>query len=87
MIQFANKKGKGMEPISFLVSPFGPFGQIRALMMKTGTFILDIFDYLVKKKSLSPTFAAVAMASVGVFIGTVFVIIVGLLLLPKPKID
>jgi len=77
MIAFATKKAK-MEPISFLTGPFGPFGQIRALMMNTGTMILDIYGYLLKTKSLSPTFAAVLMAGVGVFVGTIVVITVGL---------
>jgi protein disulfide-isomerase-like protein len=87
MVKFALKKDKKMEPISFIVSPFGPMGQLRALLHRTGTMCLDTYDYLVKSKSMPPTFAVMIMASFGVIFGTTVIIVVGLLLLPKPKID
>ncbi len=86
MIEFATSKGKGRDPVSFFAGPFGPFGQIRSLVMNTGTWILDVYEYLVENY-FSRTFAAVLMAGVGVFLGTIFVIVTGLLLLPKPKVD
>ncbi len=86
MIEFATSKGKGSEPVSFFAGPFGPFGQIRALTMNTVTWILDLYEYLVEHY-FSPTFAAVLMAGVFVFLGTIFVIVAGLLLVPKPKVD
>lgn len=87
VIQFAKKPEKNVEPIPFLTSPFGPFGQIRSVMMNSGTLILDVYDYLVKTKSFSPPVASLMMAGVGVTVGTITVIVIGLLLLPKPKID
>jgi len=87
MVNFALKKDEKMEPISFIVSPFGPMGQLRALLHRTGTMCLDTYDYLVKSKSMPPTFAVMIMASCGVIFGTTVIIVVGLLLLPKPKID
>mmetsp|Transcript_21818 Transcript_21818/g.31859 ORF Transcript_21818/g.31859 Transcript_21818/m.31859 type:complete len:226 (+) Transcript_21818:183-860(+) len=87
MIKFAKKPAQNLEPIPFLTSPFGPFGQIRALMVTVGSLILDGYNYLVKTKSFSPTVASLLMAGVGVTIGTLIVIVVGLMLLPKPKID
>eukprot|EP00979_Chaetoceros_neogracilis_P011255 scaffold2727_cov275-Chaetoceros_neogracile.AAC.26 len=85
MIQFALQKDDGMEPMSFITSPFGPFGMTRGFIISTGTKILDLFEYLVQEKGLGKTFAAVIMASVGIFFGTIFVILVGLALVPKPK--
>jgi hypothetical protein len=87
MIQFALQKDDGMEPMSFITSPFGPFGMTRGFIISTGTRILDLFEYLVQEKGLGKTFAAVIMASVGIFFGTIFVILVGLALVPKPKVD
>lgn len=87
MIEFATNKGKGKESVSFFMGPFGPFGQLRALMMNTGTTTLDVYDHIVENYFLSPTLVAVLMAGVGVFFGTIFVIIVGLFMLPKPKAD
>ena len=76
-----------MEPMSMVNSPFGPFGMIRGIIMNTGTRVLDLFEYLVEHRGLGKTTAAVIMAGVGVFVGTIFVIFVGLALLPKPKVD
>eukprot|EP00553_Chaetoceros_curvisetus_P009139 CAMPEP_0204614760 /NCGR_PEP_ID=MMETSP0717-20131115/2409_1 /ASSEMBLY_ACC=CAM_ASM_000666 /TAXON_ID=230516 /ORGANISM="Chaetoceros curvisetus" /LENGTH=133 /DNA_ID=CAMNT_0051627513 /DNA_START=417 /DNA_END=818 /DNA_ORIENTATION=- len=87
MIRFAKQQDKSLEPISFIVSPFGPFGLIRWLVMNTGTMLLDAYDYLVNTKSISPTLAAMLMASAGVIVGTTVILVVGLMLLPKPKID
>jgi hypothetical protein len=86
MVQFAMQKEEGMGPMSMVNSPFGPFGMTRGFVMNTGTRILDLFEYLVER-GLGKTAAAVIMAGVGVFVGTIFVILVGLALLPKPKVD
>lgn len=80
------QKEEGMGPMSMVNSPFGPFGMTRGFVMNTGTRILDLFEYLVER-GLGKTAAAVIMAGVGVFVGTIFVILVGLALLPKPKVD
>lgn len=87
MIKFANKKLDGQEPIPFVMSPFGPFGQIRAAVMNAGTKILDTYEYLTKTMKIPKTLAALIMASFGVVFGTTVVIVVGLMLLPKPKVD
>lgn len=87
MIQFALQKQKNMETVNFLMGPFGPFGMVRMFVMNTGTRILNIFEYLVKERGINRTIAAVSMAGIGVFVGTLIVIFVGLMLIPKPKVD
>ena len=83
LIEFARTNGSNSEPRSFFSSPFGH----RAIMMNTGVRILDLYEWMVSSLGLGKTFAAVLLASVGIFVGVVMVIVGGLCMLPKPKVD
>mmetsp|Transcript_5408 Transcript_5408/g.6918 ORF Transcript_5408/g.6918 Transcript_5408/m.6918 type:complete len:227 (-) Transcript_5408:273-953(-) len=87
VVYFVKSGYKKQEPVSFLNSPFGPIGQLRAAVMKAGTLVLDIYDDLTKTKNFSPAIAAIAITSVGVLVGTIVIIIFGLLLVAKQKKD
>lgn len=56
-------------------------------MMNTGVRILDLYEWMVSSLGLGKTVAAVLLSSVGIFVGVVMVIVVGLCMLPKPKVD
>jgi hypothetical protein len=87
MMNFALLKIEGMEPMNFLVSPFGPFGMARGIIMNTGTWIIDVFDLLVEKGGLGTTLTAVIMGSAATLAGTVLMICIGLCLVPKAKVE
>lgn len=87
MMNFALMNIEGMEPMNFLVSPFGPFGMTRGIIMNTGTWIIDVFELLEEKGGLGKTWTAVVMGSVATLLGTVLIICIGLCLAPKAKVD
>lgn len=87
LINFAKRDYKKDEPLRFFKSPFGPIGQTRATVMKVGTYVLDQYDTLTKEKKFSPAIATVLLASVGVVFGTFIILMFGLLLMSKQKVD
>jgi len=87
LVKFSAEEYTDVEPIPFINSPFGPMGQLRSILMSMGTKILDMYEYLVEEKSLTPAIASIFMGGVGVMAGVIVIITVGLLLEPKPKVD
>lgn len=86
LVKFANETYVDVEPIPFLNSPFGPVGQSRALLMYSGTRMVDLHAWLVEK-GLSKVTAAGVLAFGGITVSLILVIITGLLIIPKAKID
>jgi len=87
LIDFSTEKYKDVEAIPFINSPYGPMGQVRSVLMIGGSKILDLYDYLVEKRSFSPAIAAIFLGGVGVMIGIFTIISIGLMIEPKPKSD
>lgn len=67
-------------------SPFGPIGQLKAIMMLVGAHVLETHEFLVKR-GYSTTFAAMVLATAGIVIGIFSVITIGLMTIQKPKGD
>jgi len=86
VVKFANETYVDVEPIPFLSSPFGPVGQSRALLMYAGTRLIDLHEALVEK-GLSNVVAAGLLAFGGIISSLTFIIIIGLMLVPKAKTD
>eukprot|EP00550_Attheya_septentrionalis_P010263 CAMPEP_0198288690 /NCGR_PEP_ID=MMETSP1449-20131203/7116_1 /TAXON_ID=420275 /ORGANISM="Attheya septentrionalis, Strain CCMP2084" /LENGTH=209 /DNA_ID=CAMNT_0043986887 /DNA_START=118 /DNA_END=743 /DNA_ORIENTATION=- len=86
LVEYATKTYKEMDPIPLMSSPFGPFGQLRAIVLYFGLIILGIFEWLVSK-GLSNTIAGILMCSVGISGGLFTIIFVGLMSMSmsKPK--
>ena len=62
-------------------------GQLRAITMSFGTKVLDSYNYLVTTKKISPAFASGILMGLFIFIGVFVIIFVGLLTLPKEKLE
>jgi len=86
LVKFANETYVEVEPIPFLSSPFGPVGQSRALLMYVGTKLLDVHSSLVEK-GLSNVVAAGLLAFSGIMSSLILIIFIGLMLVPKAKVD
>lgn len=86
MVKFATVTYEEVEPIPFMNSPFGPIGQLRALLMFLGTKIVDCYEYLVAK-GMSSVMAAGTIVILGIITGMANIIIFGYLTLPKIKDD
>jgi len=87
LVKFATEDYENVEPIAFINSPFGPMGQLRSLLMSMGSRILDSYEYLVEKKSLTPAIASIVLGGAGIMMGVIVIISVGLLLESKLKKD
>lgn len=86
LVKFANQTYVDVEPIPFLSSPFGPVGQSRAVLMYAGTKLIDFHSLLVDM-GLSNFFAAGVLAFSGIMISLISIIAIGLMLVPKAKMD
>lgn len=86
MVKFATETYEGTEPIPFMNSPFGPIGQLRALLMFIGTKVGSCYEALVEK-GLSSVMAAGLIVIFGIITGMTTIIIIGYMTLPKIKED
>lgn len=87
MIKFALEDYEDTEPVPFLFGPFGPMGQARSLLMRTGTAVVGMYEHLIEEKKMSPLMAMSALTAVGMGTGLVMIVIVGVMCMPKPKSD
>ncbi len=87
LIQFALTEYKDIEPVPFLFGPFGPMGQTRSLMMRTGTWAVGLYDKLTQERGLKPLMAMCVLCVGGLVAGMVSIIVLGILFLPKAKLD
>jgi hypothetical protein len=55
--------------------------------VKGGILVLDQYQNLTEAKKYSPVFATMILASVAVVVGTFFILMVGILLVSKQKVD
>lgn len=75
------------EPLPFLFGPFGPMGQLRSFLMRSGTWAVGLYDNLTGERGMKPLMAMSVLCVGGLVIGLVSIIILGLLFLPKAKMD
>lgn len=87
MIAFATKDYEKTEPVPFLFGPFGPMGQTRSLLMRSGTWAIGMYENLTEKRGMSPLVAMAVLCCGGLVIGLISIIVAGLLFLPKAKQD
>ena len=86
LIQFALTDYENTDPVPFLFGPFGPVGQIRSFMMRSGTWAVGIYGNFTDK-GYSPL-VSMAFICVGMLtVGFVLIVLLGFLLLPMAKID
>ena len=87
LIKFALKEYEDTEPIPFLFGPFGPMGQLKSLLMRIGIWLMSLYENLTLVRGMKPL-TAMSVLCVGVLvIGLVLITTLGLLFLPKAKLD
>lgn len=87
LIQFAKTDYEKTEPVPFLFGPFGPMGQLRSFLMRTGTWAIGLYDGLTQDRGMKPLMAMAVLCVGGLVAGIASLIVVGLLFLPKAKMD
>lgn len=87
LIKFALENYEETEPLPFLFGPFGPLGQVRSLLMRSGTWAIGLYEHLTEVKGMAPLVAMAVLCAGGLVTGLISIIVVGLLFLPKAKQD
>lgn len=87
LTQFALNGYEKEEPVAFLFGPFGPVGTLRSFLMRSGNWAVGLYETLTKVKGFSPLMAMAILCVGGLTCGLVSIIVVGLLFLPKAKLD
>ena len=87
IVKFALEDYESTEPVPFLFGPFGPMGQARSLLMRTGAAVVGLYERLIEEKKMSPLMAMSVLCAAGMGTGLVMIVVVGILCMPKPKSD
>lgn len=87
LVNFAEKDYEKTEPVPFLFGPFGPMGQLKSLLMRTGTWAIGLYEKLTVDRGMKPLMAMAVLCVSGLVLGLVSIVVVGLLCLPKAKQD
>ncbi|KAL9184722.1 hypothetical protein ACHAXT_012692 [Thalassiosira profunda] len=87
LIKFALTDYEETEPVPFLFGPFGPMGQTRSFLMRSGTWAVGLYEALTKERGYRPLIAMAILTVGGLTAGLVSIVIVGILCLPKAKQD
>jgi hypothetical protein len=75
------------ETIPFLFGPFGPMGQLKSYLMKIGLWLIGLYENLTVNRGMKPLMAMSVMCVGGLVLGLVLITVLGLMLLPKVKLD
>ena len=55
--------------------------------MKVGARVLDKYEYLTNEKEYSPVIATLLLAGAGMIVGTFIILVFGLIMISKQKVD
>jgi thiol-disulfide isomerase/thioredoxin len=77
IVQFANKDYLKSDPLPYFFSPIGPLGMSKGILIRIGTFALDLFPAIARFLGLPTwiTFLLVVFVCAGSVLGCVFAII------------
>ena len=87
LIKFATESYEEAEVIPFLFGPFGPMGQLRSFLMRSGTWVVGLYENLTKERGLAPLFAMVVLCFGGLVVGLTMIVVLGVVMMSKMKQD
>jgi hypothetical protein len=87
LVKFALTDYEDTEPVPFMTGPFGPMGQLRSLLMRIGAYIVGMYEDLTKARGMSPLMAMSVLCVGGLAVGLVSIVVLGVVFLPKAKLD
>jgi len=87
LIQFALVEYVETDPIPFLFGPFGPMGQLKSMLMRIGVWLMGLYENLTMARGMKPLMAMSVLCVGGLVIGLVLITVLGLMFLPKAKLD
>jgi hypothetical protein len=86
LVKFALEDYQQTEPVPFLFGPFGPMGQARSLLMRSGSAVVGMYESLIER-GMRPLIAMSILCAAGMGAGLVMIVAVGMLFMPKLKSD
>ena len=87
LIDFAMETYKEIEPMPFLFGPFGPIGQLRSFLMRSGTWAVGLYENLTEERGHSPLVAMAMLCLGGMVVGLIMIVVLGLFMMSKLKQD
>jgi hypothetical protein len=87
LVQFALSDYDKTDPVPFVTGPFGPMGQLRSFLMRSGSWIVGLYENLTRTRGMRPLMAMSALCVGGLAVGLVSIVILGVLFLPKAKLE
>ena len=87
LIKFATETSEETEPMPFLFGPFGPMGQLRSFLMRSGTWVVGLYEYLTEQRGLKPLIAMAVLCFGGMMVGLTMIVVLGVVIMSKMKQD
>ena len=87
LVQFALSDYERTDPVPFVTGPFGPMGQLRSFLMRSGAWIVGLYENLTRARGMRPLVAMSVLCVGGLAVGLVSIVVLGVLFLPKAKLE
>lgn len=87
LIKFATETYGEVEPVPFLFGPFGPMGQLRSFLMRSGTWTVGLYENLTESRGMKPLVAMAVLCFGGMVVGLFMIVVLGVLMMSKAKQD
>lgn len=87
LIAFALNDYDKTEPVPFITGPFGPMGQLRSLLMRSGAWVVGMYENLTQSRGMKPLIAMSVLCVGGLTVGLVLITLMGIMFLSKAKAD
>lgn len=87
LMKFALEEYEETDPIPFLFGPFGPMGQLKSILMRIGVWLIGLYENLTVARGMRPLTAMSVLCVGGLVLGLVLITVLGLMFLPKAKMD
>ena len=76
-----------VEPMPFLFSPYGPMGQTRSFLMRSGTWVIGLYENLTEEWGMKPLVAMAVLLGAGLTMGLFMIVCLGVFMMSKLKQD
>ncbi len=87
LIKFATEAYEEVEEMPFLFGPFGPMGQLRSFLMRSGTWVVGLYENLTEERGLKPLIAMTVLCFGGMVVGLTMIVVLGVVMMSKMKQD
>lgn len=87
LVKFATETYEEVEAMPFLFGPFGPMGQLRSFLMRSGAWVVGLYENLTQTRGLKPLIAMAVLCFGGIVVGLIMIVVLGVFMMSKMKQD